>query len=147
MKIYVASSWKNDAYPAICELLENRGHETLNWRANGFNWGMMDTGWESWTASDYRQMIYNHSHARNAFKFDFGLMKQADLCVLLLPSGRSAHIEAGWFAGAGIPVIVHLDKFDGPDLMWKLGYAITTTRMEMLREVDHVIAEQKIGAI
>lgn len=35
-------------------------------------------------------------------------MKWADTCVLALPCGRSAHLEAGWMSGAGKKLIVYM---------------------------------------
>lgn len=46
-------------------------------------------------------------------------MKWADACVLLLPSGMSAHLEAGWFSGAGKPVAVLAPEIREPELMYK----------------------------
>jgi hypothetical protein len=48
-------------------------------------------------------------------------MKWADAFVLLLPSGRSAHLEAGWAIGAGKPtcIVLHEEKFE-PELMYLL---------------------------
>jgi len=35
------------------------------------------------------------------FHNDIKAMEACDACVLVLPCGRSAHTEAGWFAGRG----------------------------------------------
>jgi hypothetical protein len=53
------------------------------------------------------------------------LIKEAlawcDTCVLLQPSDRSAHLEAGWAAGRGkrVAVRLHEDGFK-PELMYLL---------------------------
>jgi hypothetical protein len=54
------------------------------------------------------------------FDHDFDAMKWADGCVLLLPSGMSAHLEAGWFGGAGKPVVVLAPELREPELMYKM---------------------------
>jgi hypothetical protein len=48
-----------------------------------------------------------------------GALRWCDTCVLVLPSGRSAHLEAGWAAGAGKTTIGLLADGE-PDLMWKM---------------------------
>jgi hypothetical protein len=48
-----------------------------------------------------------------------GALKWCDTCVLVLPCGRSAHLEAGWAAGAG-KFTVGLLADGEPDLMWKM---------------------------
>jgi nucleoside 2-deoxyribosyltransferase len=47
-------------------------------------------------------------------------MDWADCCVLVLPCGRSAHIEAGYMAGRGKPVWVLAVEPCEPELMYKL---------------------------
>lgn len=39
-----------------------------------------------------------------------------DTCVLVLPCGRSAHTEAGWFAGRGLKTIVYMPEKQEPEL-------------------------------
>ena len=49
-------------------------------------------------------------------------MQWADACVLVLPCGRSAHLELGWFVGQGKATCV-LHKADDPiepELMAKM---------------------------
>lgn len=38
----------------------------------------------------------------------------------VLPCGRSAHTEAGWFAGRGLKTIVYMPGKQEPELMYKL---------------------------
>lgn len=40
--------------------------------------------------------------------------------MLILPCGRSAHTEAGWFAGRGLKTIVYMPEKQEPELMYKL---------------------------
>lgn len=51
-------------------------------------------------------------------------MEWADTCVLLMPCGRSAHIEAGYMKGRGKRLIVYYPTTDRngfePDLMYLL---------------------------
>ena len=58
-------------------------------------------------------------------------MVWADVCILLLPCGRSAHSEAGWMQGAGKPTYVILIEKQEPELMYKL-FAGVFTRIEDL---------------
>jgi nucleoside 2-deoxyribosyltransferase len=51
-------------------------------------------------------------------------MEWADACVLVLPCGRSAHLEAGWFAGKGKPVFVLTFDGEEPELMAKMCHGV-----------------------
>ena len=59
-------------------------------------------------------------------------MKWADACVLLLPCGRSAHLELGWMAGTGKQTIVLMEVAEEPELMYGLCDTIALTVDEVL---------------
>lgn len=110
MRIYVASSWRNDYQPEVVRALREVGHDVYDFRNpaegnHGFDWADIDPGWKSWTGDQYRRAL-QHPIAKGGFSLDFSGMQSADACVLLLPCGRSAHLEAGWFVGAGRPLLI-----------------------------------------
>ena len=57
----------------------------------------------------------------------------ADTCVLVLPCGRSAHTEAGWFAGKGLKTIVYMPEKQEPELMYKLFDGVVDNLNDLLR--------------
>lgn len=120
MKIYVASSWRNAEQPNVVDLLRAAGHEVYDFRnppkASGFAWSEIDPGWQSWRAVDYRAKLA-HPRALEGFRSDFDAMKWADVCLLVLPCGRSAHLELGWSAGAGKRTIILTRDGEEPELM------------------------------
>lgn len=123
MKIYVASSWRNNKQPSVCAVLRNCGHEVYDFRNpededNGFHWSDIDPAWQNWTPEQYRNNLF-HPIAKNGYQKDFKAMVWADACVLVMPCGRSAHLEAGYFVGAGKILIILIDDSE-PELMYKL---------------------------
>jgi len=58
-----------------------------------------------------------HPVAKAGFALDKAGMDKADCCVLVLPSGRSAHLEAGYMAGEGKPVFTLVLEPCEPELM------------------------------
>ncbi len=106
-QIYVASSWRNTYQQSIVELLRNYKYEVYDFRNpkegnKGFKWSEVDLQWEVWTTEEYRDNL-KHKISQEGFELDFDAMKAADQCVLVLPSGRSSHLEAGYFWGTGKP--------------------------------------------
>ena len=70
--------------------------------------------------------------ANLGFNLDFDAMQWADTCVLVLPCGRSAHLEAGWFVGCGLNVhILSLEMME-PELMYKMVTGIYGDVVELL---------------
>lgn len=104
-KIYVASSWRNAIQPEVVITLRLDGHVVYDFKNprkgySGFSWSEIDPKWKEWSASQYVAAL-DHPKAKHGFASDFNAMKWADVCVLVLPCGRSAHLELGWMAGAG----------------------------------------------
>lgn len=124
MKIYVASSWRNEYQQSVVEMLRALGHEVYDFRNptegnTGFAWSDIDTNWENWTSEEYVKAL-SHPIAESGFKHDFDAMKWADCCVMVLPCGRSANTEAGWMKGVGKEVYVYQPIAQEPELMYKI---------------------------
>jgi hypothetical protein len=67
---------------------------------------------------------------------DFSAMRWADTCVMLLPSGRSAHLELGWMAGAGKRTCILTQDGEEPELMALLADKICISIEEVLEFVQ-----------
>ena len=135
-KIYVASSWRNPYFADVVSCLRSAGHEVYDFRnpphgGHGFKWAEIDPNAHSWSFDQYRQGL-KHPKAERQFASDLEAMLWADTCVLVLPCGRSAHTEAGWFSGRGLKTIAYIPQFDEPELMYKLFDAIVATPTELL---------------
>ena len=143
MKIYLASSRRNQQHPSVLAALRADGHrprgtaaphEVYDFRNpepgnTGFTWDQVDPGLVESLAVQEPAVRSKTARLRAAltnpiaqleFALDFNAMKWADACVLLLPCGLSAHMEAGWMAGAGKHVAVLAPEIRQPELMYKL---------------------------
>ena len=86
------------------------------------------------TTQDYINKL-DHEWAQYGFNRDYDAMKEADVCVLVLPCGRSAHTEAGWMAGAGKKVIAYIPEKQEPELMYKVFDCITDSLEEIIKDI------------
>ena len=138
--IYVASSWRNLAQPEIVGALREAGHTVYDFRnpspgETGFQWSEIDPDWLGLSGSAFRDALA-HPIAVAGYGSDFAAMEVADCCVMALPCGRSAHIEAGWFVGAGKPLYILLageyhSQFE-PELMYRMATAICVSLDELV---------------
>jgi hypothetical protein len=108
MKLYVASSWRNPHQQNVVRVLREFGHDVYDFKNpapgnNGFGWRSIDPDWKRWSPRKFAECL-NHPIAEAGYQLDFQAMAAAEGCVLVLPCGRSAHIEAGWFCGRAMPV-------------------------------------------
>lgn len=99
MKVYIASSWKNEhAVWMLAGLLRQRGHEVLSFVEN--------CGREEHNAKgkrmDFDKWVWSDEGAEK-FVYDFGGAVNSDLVVYIGPSGTDAWAEVGaaYARGAG----------------------------------------------
>lgn len=102
MRVYIASSWQNEeAVLSLAAFLRKCGHEVYcfaerSQRQHIFMWPDVvdperDDGISALLSED----------SKKAFAVDLNGLHWANCCVLLLPSGRDSHLEAGYVKGRG----------------------------------------------
>ena len=143
MKIYVASSWRNPHQPSVVRALSAAGHVVYDFRNpapgnQGFAWSSIDPNWQAWTPTEYLAALA-HPVARSGFRFDMDALEGCDACVLVMPCGRSAHLELGHAVGAGKKTFVLLDGPSEPELM----YAMTT---QIVTSLEQLVAALQLAA-
>lgn len=125
MRIYVASSWRNEYQPQIVAALRQEGHEVYDFKdSDGFSWKEVDQGDELFWDFDTWQEALRHPAAERGFARDMAALAMAHRCIVVLPCGRSAHLEAGFAIGQGKPTAFWCPEFDTPDLMVKMADAV-----------------------
>jgi hypothetical protein len=135
-RIYVASSWRNAQQQGVVHVLRAAGHEVYDFQnpgpgKRGFQWQEVDPNWQQWTPAQYREAL-THPVSVAGFDNDYNAMCWADTGVLVMPCGRSAHLEAGYFNGAGKDLfILQMDGAE-PELMYKMATAICLDYAELL---------------
>lgn len=133
--IYLIGSLRNPNVPLVAAYLREAGHEVFDeWYAAGPH---ADDHWRDyekqrgWT---FEQAIRSSKAARNVFQFDKRHLEAAEACVLVLPAGKSGHLELGWMLGRGKPGYVLLDDPDRWDVMYQFATGVFTS-VETLLEV------------
>lgn len=128
MKIYLASSGRNPHFTTVRDALcayEGEGSVYDFTSENSeFQWDEVDPKWKHWSVRTM-QFQMGHTAPQRAFLNDLRALEECDACVMLMPCGRSAHMEAGFAAARRIPTAIYFHDtkdYDGdPDLMWLMG--------------------------
>lgn len=136
MKVYVASSWRNQLQPIVVERLRREGHLVYDFRNpspgdHGFHWSAIDPKWRDWSPEQFRRAL-QHEMAGHGFANDMGALSEADSTVLVLPCGRSAHLELGWAAGDGQRTFILALEQTEPELMYLMCDGICTSVDELV---------------
>lgn len=121
--VYVASSWKNPLQTAIVAALRSAEIPCYDFKHDkgaGFHWS--DVGiTDPCTFKEYIVGI-SRERADEGFASDLTAMLRADTFILVLPCGRSSHLELGWAVGQGKRTAIYFDDCDEvtPELMYKM---------------------------
>jgi hypothetical protein len=138
--VYVASSWRCAMQPAVVQTLRAAGIDCYDFRNSpngaGFGWEETNLAYQrgdvsNTPADDYLKML-EHPRAVEGFEADFWAMTMADTFVLVLPCGRSAHLEMGWAIGAGKRTAILLEDPVEPELMYKMVDLVIPSMLELL---------------
>jgi hypothetical protein len=141
MKIYVASSWRCERQKDVVRALSAIGHDVYDFRNPAP--GNVGFGWKQCGDHDlkdprvFRDHVLTSPVAQSGFQLDMAALKDADATVLVLPCGRSAHLELGYATGAGQHTLVLLDDpMSEPELMYLMNGAICVTLQEVIEKLD-----------
>lgn len=135
--IYLIGSLRNPRIPELAETLRDSGFDVFDdWYAAGPEADDYWQRYESGRGRGYNAALKGYA-AQHTLAFDRHHLERCDAAVLLMPAGKSGHIELGYVCGLGKPAYVLLDKVpDRYDVM----YAFTKGVFE---DVDHMIAAIK----
>ncbi|KKL16466.1 hypothetical protein LCGC14_2495240, partial [marine sediment metagenome] len=103
---YIASSWKNQkAVIVLAEYLETYGFEVdafcrINDKRYAFHWSELVDDGDDLANYDAIEMLAD-PRTQRAFKEDLKWLDWSDCVIMLMPCGRSSHLEAGYAKGQG----------------------------------------------
>jgi len=107
--IYLIGSLKNENVPLTAIRLREAGHEVFDqWYGAGPN---ADDCWQAYCKQkgfNYKQALADHG-AQHVFNFDKRFLDLSSTVVLVLPAGKSGHLELGYAIGAGKRGFILLD--------------------------------------
>lgn len=140
--VYVASSWRCLMQPSVVRILKAAGIDHYDFRnppnGTGFSWHEVMAGFDmDRQLADVQDYLAALEHPRSieGFNADFEAMQRADTFVLVLPCGRSAHLELGWAVGQGKRTAILLDPATEkatPELMYRMADLVTHSMMDLL---------------
>lgn len=108
--IYLIGSLRNKLVPDIANALRAEGYLVFDdWYAAGPEADDMWRNYEQGRNHNYLDALKGHA-ARHVFEFDKKHIQESDTVILLLPAGKSGHLELGYALGSGKRGFILLDK-------------------------------------
>jgi hypothetical protein len=143
MKIYLASSWKNKNIVFLWKQeLQEKGHEVDAFvdSSDGryvFHYSEIDNI-ENLDVINFLE----DNRTKKAFQEDKKWLDWCDCCLLILPSGKSSHLEAGYAKGKGKIFIVWEAYF--PKGKFDVMYGFADLITDSLTAVTDFLEKKKI---
>ncbi len=142
MKLYLIGSLRNEKIPAIASQLREAvpGLEVFDdWYAAGPEADDYWKQYEQEKGSSYEQALKGYA-ARHVFEFDREHLDSSDIVVLVLPAGKSGHLELGYSIGSGKRAYILLDA---DDVRWDVMYAFAS---DVFRTTEELINAIKVAS-
>ena len=135
--VYIIGSLRLPTVRLLATRLRREGFDVFDdWHAAG---PAADDIWQTYEQERNHSYIeaLNGYHAREVFDFDYRHLSRADLGVMIMPAGKSCHLELGYLLGRGKRGYILLDK--EPE-RWDIMYRFATG---VFLEEDALISELK----
>jgi len=137
--IYLIGSLRNPEVPKIAEQLRFYGHEVFDqWYGAGPN---ADDCWQEYCKNkgmNFKEALADHG-AQHVYQFDRTYLTRADTVVLVLPAGKSGHLELGWALGQGKKGYILLNgEPDRYDVMYNFATGVFCSLDELATELGKI---------
>lgn len=137
--IYIIGSLRNEKIPQIGNLLRDNGWDAFDdWYGAGPEADDKWRDYEQHRGRNLKESIYGYA-ARHVFAFDKHHLERVDAGLLVMPAGKSGHLELGYLRGLGKAGYI---LFDGVperyDVMWNFATDVFLSVEEMLETLKNV---------
>ena len=134
--IYLIGSLRDLKVPEIGQQLRDAGFEVFDdWHAAG---PTADDEWKRYEENrdhNYAEALKGYA-AKHVFEFDLHHISRANLGILMLPCGKSGHLELGYMLGQGKKGYILLDdnvaRFD---VMYKFADGVFADLKSLIQEL------------
>jgi len=132
--IYLIGSLRNPKVPQLAAVLRAEGYDVFDdWYAAGPEADDYWQRYEQERGHTYARALRGYA-AEHVWGYDKSHLNRCDIGVLMLPAGKSGHLELGYIIGLGKRGLILLDKTpDRWDVMYRFAEAVCFSEEELIR--------------
>lgn len=144
MRVYVIGSLRNILVIEVASRLRTAGHDVFDdWMAAGPEADDYWMHYEQAKGHTFADALKGAA-ARNVFHFDKRYLDVAEAVVLVLPAGKSGHLELGYSLGRKTPGFILLDKEpDRFDVMYQFATAVVSDVEDLVVQLGRYISREE----
>lgn len=144
INLYVIGRLKNPEIQSVSEVLRGQGYDVMDdWYAAGPD---ADDCWQKYEGvrgRSYAEALKGRA-AQNVFLFDKSHLDLSDAAVLVLPAGKSAHLEMGYMRGCEKPVFILIAGDVGRyEVMPNFASAVCQNQQELLEALEKEFGDRR----
>lgn len=131
--VYIIGSLRNKNIPTVAESLRSTGLDVFD------DWYSAGPEADDYLRDYYRDRglsyseVLNSYAAKHIFEFDRYHLERCDCAVLVLPAGKSGHLELGYVIGLGKPGYILMDgEPERVDIMHSFATKVFMNQEEMI---------------
>ena len=136
--VYLIGSLRNESIPSIgVRLREETGFEIFDdWFSPGPEADDFWKKYEEARGRTYAEALQGYA-GQHVFEFDKFHIDRSDIGVLIMPGGKSAHLELGYMIGCGKKGYVLMDKPDRWDVMYQFATGVFFDMEDLIQELKN----------
>jgi hypothetical protein len=136
-KIYIIGSLRDQNVPAVAAAFRKRGFDVFDdWFAAG---PTADDSWREYEIArghTYEQALEGRA-ANHVFSYDKSHLDSSDVVVMVLPCGKSGHLELGYSIGRGKKAYILLNgDYDRWDVMYRFATGVFRDLDALIEKVE-----------
>ncbi len=134
--IYLIGSLRLNGVREFAEELRGQGYDVFDdWHAAGPEADDIWQQYEQHRGRSYIEALKGY-HAKHVFELDYRHLNRATIGILMLPGGKSAHLELGYMIGQRKRGYILLDKEpERFDVMYQFATGIFETKEALFAEL------------
>jgi nucleoside 2-deoxyribosyltransferase len=138
--IYIIGALKNWGVVSLAEELQSLGFEAFaDWITPGPEADAYLLKYAKLRGWSYKQALNSYA-ATHVFEFDKTHLDRSDIVVMLMPAGKSAHMEFGHARGQGKPGYILFDKEpERFDVMYKFATDIFFDKIKLFEALKGLL--------
>lgn len=136
--IYLIGALKNEQIPIIGNALREHGYDVFeDWFSPGPEADTFLLKYEKLRGHGYKEALKGYA-AQHNFQFDKFHLDRCDAAVMVMPAGKSGHLELGYILGCGKPGYILFDKEpERFDLMYNFATDIFFSLDDLIVELQN----------
>lgn len=140
--IYILGSLRNENIPVVGNAVRAAGFEAFeDWYGTG---PKADDHWldyEKLRGRSFVEALAGRA-AQNTFAFDRDNIVRSEGVIMVMPAGKSGHLEFGFARGRGIPGVILMDKEpERYDVMYNFASKVTT---DVTEAIDYLAGQMRV---